>query len=225
MAIRSSSEVPKARLIGMWWMVISLYGAIFTGLVAFGYFAEAPLENPETAFISLTQELFNPWIAGCLLAAILAAIMSTVDSQLIVSSSALTEDFYRAIIRQQASDTELMWIGRGGVVAIALIAAFLAHDPGSTVLGLVAYAWAGFGAGFGPVIILSLLWRRTTRNGCLAVMVVGAGTVVVWFQLQGGLFDVYEILPGFLACGLTVILVSLLGEKPEAAVTREFDQV
>lgn len=225
MAIRSSSEVPKARLIGMWWMVISLYGAMFTGLVAIGYFAEAPLANPETAFIGLTQELFNPWIAGCLLAAILAAIMSTVDSQLIVSSSALTEDFYRAIIRQQANDTELMWVGRAGVVGIALIAAFLAHDPGSTVLGLVAYAWAGFGAGFGPVIILSLLWPRTTRNGCLAGMVVGATTVVVWSQLQGGLFDVYEILPGFLAGSLTVILVSLLGKKPEAAVVREFEQV
>jgi sodium/proline symporter len=225
MAVRSSDEIPKARLIGMWWMVISLYGAIFTGFVAIGFYADAPLANPETAFIALTQVLFNPWIAGCLLAAVLAAIMSTVDSQLLVSSSALTQDFYRAFLRREASDGELVWVGRMAVVAIALIAVALAHDPESTVLGLVAYAWAGFGAGFGPSVILSLSWPRTTRNGVLAGMATGALTVVVWARLQGGLFEVYEILPGFVLGGLAVIVVSLVDRPPAPEIGEEFARV
>lgn len=225
MAIRSADEIPKARLIGMGWMVLSLYGAVFVGFMAIGYFATAPLANPETAFIALTQALFNPWLAGCLLAAILAAIMSTVDSQLLVASSALTEDLYKALLRKDAGDRELVWLGRGGVVAVALIAVALAHDPDSTVLGLVAYAWAGFGAGFGPVIVLSLFWRRMTRNGAFAGMAVGAVTVVLWAWLEGGLFDLYEILPGFLAAALAVVVVSLAGRPPSAEIGAEFSQV
>jgi sodium/proline symporter len=214
MAVRSPDEIPKARLIGMWWMIVSLYGAVFTGFIAIGYFADRPLENPETAFIALTQAIFNPWFAGGLLAAILAAIMSTVDSQLLVSSSALAEDFYKAIFRKKAGDVELLWVGRLGVLGIALIAVLLSHDRESTVLGLVAYAWAGFGAGFGPVVILSLMWPRMTRNGALAGMLAGAVTVVVWAQLEGGLFDVYEILPGFLAGLCAVVAISLLERPP-----------
>lgn len=216
MAMRSSDDVPAASLVAMWWMVLSLYGAVFTGFVAIGVFAEAPLANPETAFIALTQTLFNPWIAGILIAAVLAAIMSTVDSQLLVCSSAIAEDLYRALIRRDAGDKELLAISRGAVVFVALLALFIASDPESRVLGLVAYAWAGFGAGFGPAVVLSVLWRRATRNGTLAGMTVGAVTVVVWANLQGGVFDVYELLPGFVA-GLTAnILVSLAGKPPPA---------
>ncbi len=218
MALRSSNDAPAACLIGMSWMVISLYGAVFTGFIAIGYYNGTPLENPETAFIALTRDLFTPWLAGCLLAAVLAAVMSTVDSQLLVSSSALTEDIYRAAFRKKAGDRELVWIGRGAVVVIALIATFIAADPDSRVLSLVAYAWAGFGAGFGPTLIVSLLWPHTTRNGVLAGMAIGAITVVGWGNLEGGVFDIYEILPGFLAGLITILAVSSAEGAPPTAV-------
>ena len=224
MAMRSAAEMPKARAIGMWWMILALYGAMFSGFVAVGYFAEAPLPNPETAFIRLTHALFNPWVAGVFLAAILAAIMSTADSQLIVSTSALTEDLYRPFLRQQASERELVWVGRAGVIVIALAALLLGRDPASRVLDIVAYAWAGFGAGFGPTLLLSLLWRGATRNGALAGMIAGATTVVVWANLEGGVFDVYEMLPGFLAGVLAVVFFSAIGRPPSAAVTQLFDE-
>lgn len=228
MAVRSAHEIPKARLVGMTWMVLSLYGAIFTGFAGIAYFADQPLENPETVFIALSQVLFNPWVAGILLAAILSAIMSTIDSQLLVSSSALTEDFYKAILRKQASQTELVWVGRMAVAVIALIALALAYNPENTVLGLVAYAWGGFGASFGPVIILSLFWKNMTRNGALAGMILGAATVVIWKQLTGGpagIFDVYEILPGFILATLGIILVSHWDTQPDMAIQTEFDAV
>lgn len=222
MAIRSPAEIPTARAIGIAWMVLSLYGAIFTGLAASAFFADRPLANPETAFIALTQVLFNPWVAGILLAAILAAIMSTVDSQLLVASSVLAEDFYRAFIKPRAGERELVWIGRAGVATIAIVALFIGYDPESTVLGLVAYAWAGFGASFGPVVVLSLLWPRMTRNGALAGMATGGMTVVVWGELDGGLFDLYEILPGFLFGLAAAWLISILDHAPSSAITAEF---
>jgi sodium/proline symporter len=225
MAVRSSADVPAACAVATGWMVISLYGAVFTGFVAVGYYSGTPLANPETAFIALAQALFTPWVAGCLLAAVLAAIMSTVDSQLLVSSSALTEDLYRAFLRKKAGDRELVWIGRGAVVVIALIAAVIASDPKSRVLTLVAYAWAGFGASFGPGVILSLLWPRTTRNGVLAGMATGAVTVVFWANLEGGLFDVYEILPGFLVGVAVIVVVSLLDREPPPEVRETFARV
>jgi len=221
MAMKSAAEVPAARAIGMWWMIVSLYGAMFSGLVAVAYFQAAPLDNPETAFIALTRVLFDPWVAGVFLAAVLAAVMSTADSQLIVSTSALTEDLYRPFLRPAASERELVWVGRAGVVAIAVLALLIAADPQSRVLDIVAYAWAGFGAGFGPAVLLSLTWRRMTRNGALAGMAGGAVTVVVWANLEGGLFDVYEILPGFLVASLAIVAVSLR-EGPPAAAARFF---
>lgn len=171
MAVRSSHEIPKARLVGMSWMVLALYGSIFTGFFGIATFADQPLDNAETVFIQITQILFNPWVAGILLAAILSAIMSTIDSQLLVSSSALAEDFYKPFLRPKASQHELVWVGRFAVIGIALIALWIAQDPESRVLDLVSYAWGGFGAAFGPVLILSLFWRRMTRNGALAGMV------------------------------------------------------
>jgi len=225
MAVRSAAEVPKARLIGMWWMVLALYGAVFTGFTALAHYRDAPLANPESAFIALSRDLFDPWIGGWLLAAILAAIMSTVSAQLLVSASALTQDFYKAFIKRDAADKELLWLGRAGVFVIALVAVWLAHDPKSTVLGLVAYAWAGFGAGFGPVVILSLTWPRMTRNGALAGMVAGAVTVVAWAQFKTQLWDIYEILPGFVAASLAIVLVSLLDREPAEEIRAEFARV
>jgi sodium/proline symporter len=223
MAVRSPADVPTARLINMVWMVFGLYGAIFTGYAGIAYFADAPLDNPETVFIQFTQVLFNPWVAGFLLAAILAAIMSTIDSQLLVCSSALTEDFYKSLFRRSASDAELVWVGRLSVVGIAVVATFLAYNPESRVLDLVGYAWAGFGAAFGPIVILSLFWRRLTRNGALAGLVLGALTVVVWKQLEGGIFDLYEIVPGFVLCALAAVAVSL-AEQPDPEVAAEFER-
>ena len=225
MAIRSDDHVPMARLICTTWTTLTLFGAVFVGFVGIGYYTATPLAEPETVFISLTQVLFNPWIAGCLLAAILAAIMSTIDSQLLVCSSVLTEDFYRAVLRRKAGDKELVWVGRFTVLAVAIVAALLASSPESTVLDLVAYAWGGLGSAFGPIVILSLLWPRTTRNGALAGIVVGAVTVIVWAQLEGGIFDAYELLPGFVFSAIAVIVVSLLDRKPPAEIREEFARV
>jgi sodium/proline symporter len=225
MAVKNSGEIPKARLVGMTWMVLSLFGAIFTGFAGIAYYVDQPLENAETVFINLSQVLFNPWVAGVLLAAILSAIMSTIDSQLLVSSSALTEDFYKAILRKEASDAELIWVGRIAVLAIALIAIFIAYNPQSRVLDLVAYAWGGFGAAFGPVIILSLFWKRMTRNGALIGMILGAATVIVWKEMEGGLFDIYEIVPGFILCTIGVIVVSLIDTEPSPEIQAEFESV
>lgn len=217
MAMKSPAEMPVARAVGMWWMILSLYGAIISGFVAVAYFAPSPLENPETAFISLIRAVLAPWVAGLFLAAVLAAIMSTADSQLIVSTSALTEDLYHAFFRKTASEVELIWVGRAGILIIALLALGIASNPNSRVLDIVAYAWAGFGAGFGPAIILSLVWRRMTRNGALAGMAIGSATVVLWAHLDGGIFDIYEILPGFIAALLAIFIVSLMQPPPVRA--------
>ena len=225
MAIRRAKDVPKAQMVGMTWMVLGLFGAIFTGFAGIAYYVGSPLENSETVFIALTQALFNPWIAGILLAGLLSEIMSPVASQLFVYTSTIAEAFYKQFLRKETPQKELVWIGRVSVLILALIATSLAADPNSKVLDLVAYAWGGFGAAFGPVVILSLFWRRMTRNGTLAGMIVGAVTVIVWKHMTGGLFDLYEILPGFLFCALTVIIVSLLDKAPDKSVTEVFDSV
>ncbi|WLR51109.1 sodium/proline symporter PutP [Bacillus tianshenii] len=235
MALRSVKDVPKARLIGMTWMVFGMFGAIFTGFVGIAYFINDPLivgdvDNSEKVFIFFTDVLFNPWVSGILLAAILSAIMSTIDSQLLVSSSALAEDFYKAIFRKNASQNELVWVGRIGVIVIAVIAIVLAiganpaNENASSILDLVSYAWGGFGAAFGPVVILSLFWKRMTRNGALAGIIVGAITVVVWKQLSGGLFDLYEIVPGFLLNMLVIWIVSIMGPEPSKEIQAEFEE-
>lgn len=224
MALKSVRDVPKARLIGTVWMVIGLFGAIFTGFAGIAYFADKPLADPETVFMDLSQILFNPLVAGILLAAILSAIMSTIDSQLLVSSSAVAEDFYKAIFRREASQKELVRVGRISVAVIALIAILLAMNPESSVLNLVSYAWGGFGAAFGPIILFSLFWKRTNRNGALAGIISGAIVVVVWEKLSGGLFDLYEIVPGFIISSLAIIFVSLITLHPNEEIENEFEE-
>lgn len=225
MALRDERDMPQAQAIGMTWMVLALYGAIATGFAGAGYFAAAPLDNPETVFLALSQVLFSPWLAGILIAAVLAAIMSTVSSQLLVSSSAIAEDFWKRLFRKQASERELLNAGRLSVLAISIIALLLALDRNSSVLALVAYAWAGFGAAFGPVVLFSLFWGRMTRDGALAGMVSGAITVIVWKQLSGGIFDVYEILPGFLIASAVIVSVSLAGRKPAPDILETHEAV
>ena len=231
MAVRSVRDVPAMRNIGMTWMGVALLGAIATGLIGVTYVVRmgTALDDPETIFIVLAQVLFDPLITGFLLAALLAAIMSTISSQLLVSSSSLTEDFYRIYLRRDAGQKELVTVGRICVLAVALVAIWLAYDPDNTILGLVANAWAGFGAAFGPVVILSLTWRRLTRNGALAGILVGAVTVLFWIYaplLEGGATPssfLYEIVPGFVLGGLSAVLVSLAGKRPPQSVIQTFD--
>ncbi|WP_351189495.1 sodium/proline symporter PutP [Shewanella sp. TB4-MNA-CIBAN-0142] len=208
MAIGSPKDLVLSRRIAMTWMLVSLVGALATGIAGSLYFAAEPLENSETVFIHLAHAAFNPWIGGLLIAAILSAIMSTIDSQLLVCSSVITEDFYLKWLRPQASSKELMLVGRIGVIAIALVAGVVALNPESSVLGLVSYAWAGFGAAFGPVVLLSLFWQGYSRNGAISTILVGALTVVVWKQLTGGIFELYEIVPGFIFAMLVGVIVS-----------------
>ncbi|HLR30141.1 MAG TPA: sodium:proline symporter, partial [Paenalcaligenes sp.] len=155
--------------------------------------------------------------------AILAAVMSTLSAQLLVCSSSLTQDIYKTFIRRDASQPELVWFGRAMVLLIALIAIWLAWNPDSLVLTMVSYAWAGFGAAFGPVIILSLVWRRMTRNGALVGMIVGAVVVLVWNHYEW--LSLYEIVPGFVLATLSIVTVSLLDKQPSESMTMVFDQV
>ena len=227
MSIRHEDEMNKAKTIGMTWMVISIIGSLAVGFFGLAYVAShgVDLQDSEKIFITLSQLLFNPWIAGFLLAAILAAIMSTVDSQLLVSSSVLTRDVYHAILRKDASDKELVWVGRFTVIVIALIAWYISTDENSSVLKLVAYAWAGFGAAFGPLVILSLYNKDVTKNGAIAGMVVGALTVIVYKQLEGGIFDLYELLPGFVAAWIAILAFSKIGSKNSKEVEETFSEV
>ena len=215
MAIRTLKDVPIARNIGMGWMLISLIGAVSLGIFGRAYAIRNGLdiEDPETIFIVLANLLFHPLITGFLYAALLAAVMSTVSSQLLVASSSLTEDFYRLFLNKTASEAQCVAVGRVSVVLVGIVAAFIASDENSQVLGLVSNAWAGFGAAFGPLIILSLMWSRTNGNGAIAGMVVGALTVMVWIALGwNGSFmggpGVYEIIPGFIASFIAIIVVS-----------------
>ena len=225
MAVENPQKLVAARRIAMVWMVLVLFGSVATGLVGISYFADSPLENPETVFIALSQQLFNPWVAGIIIAAVLSAIMSTVDSQLLVSSSVISEDFYRVFVRPQASEKELLMVSRGAVVAIALLAMVIASDRESKVLDLVSYAWAGFGAAFGPVIVFSLFWRSMTAASAIAGMIVGAVTVVVWSNLTGGLFDLYEIVPGFALASVVIVIVTMLKPASDAQALNTFEEV
>ncbi|MDX1598546.1 MAG: sodium/proline symporter PutP [Marinobacter sp.] len=222
-AIRSEDDVPAARRIAVIWSGLGLLGALLVGFSAIGYF-ETPLDDGERAFMLLVDALFHPVIAGILLAAILAAIMSTADSQLLVSSSALAEDFYKALFRREASQTELVWVGRLAVVGIAIIALLLGLDPDSKVLELVSYAWAGFGAAFGPALILSLFWSNMNRAGAIAGIVVGGVTVVIWGNITGGIFDLYEIVPGFLFATIAILVVSKLSGEPHQTILDQFQR-
>ena len=211
MAIRSVELIPGARRIAIAWTLIGMLGAGAVGLVGIDWL-QPPLQgaDSEKVFILLAAQLFHPLVAGILLAAILAAIMSTADSQLLVAASALSEDLYRRLFGRDADDRRMIAVARIAVVVIAVLAFTLATDPESKVLDLVAYAWAGFGAAFGPVILLSLFWPRMSRAAAMAGMVVGGLTVWGWKSLQGGWFDLYELLPAFVASSLAILLVGWL---------------
>lgn len=225
--IRSARDVPMARRIAVSWTALSLIGATLVGLAGAAYVDNnlgGQLADAETIFMVLVDALFHPVIAGILLAAILAAIMSTADSQLLVSSSALAEDLYRQLLREHASQSEVVLVGRAAVVSLALVALLLATNPDSTVLGLVAYAWAGFGAAFGPVLLISLYWKRMNWHGAIAGVVTGGLVVVIWKQLGGGLFELYEIVPGVLLASIAIVVASLITPPPAASIQECFER-
>ncbi|EMI4226913.1 sodium/proline symporter PutP [Vibrio vulnificus] len=229
-ASRTNRELGTARRIAVGWTALSMAGAILVGLVGLVWVNGHPgteLADGEKIFMLLVNTVFHPVIAGILLAAILAAVMSTADSQLLVSSSALAEDFYKQVIKPDASSQEIVMVGRIGVVVISIIALILAMTPDSSVLGLVSYAWAGFGAAFGPAVVLSLYWKGMNRNGALAGILIGGITIVVWKQLTGGWFDVYEIVPGIIFSTIAIIGVSKLTGGADNTVLeqhREFEK-
>ncbi|TWX67973.1 sodium/proline symporter PutP [Colwellia demingiae] len=233
MAIRSVKDMPTARRIGMSWMIVSIIGAMATGFAGIAYVAKTgvKLDDAETIFIVLSQLLFSPLIAGFLLAAILAAIMSTISSQLLVTSSSLTGDFYQAFLHKDASEKQLVLVGRISVLIVALVAIYLAYDRDSSILSLVSNAWAGFGAAFGPVIIGCLYWKGMTRNGALAVIISGAVTVLIWIYAtitiggQALSAVMYEIVPGFIICSLAIYIVSKLSPEVEESISAKFDEM
>lgn len=223
MAMRSSADAKAGRRIGISWMILTSIGAITTGFAGLAYFFRegVTLDNPETVFLRLAQVMFHPFIAGIVLAAVLAAIMSTISSQLIVCSSALVEDIYRAF-GKEASPKRLVAYGRLGVLTVAVVAVLLALNPDGTILDLVGFAWAGFGAAFGPLILLSLFWRKLTTPGAVAGMIAGAVVVGIWGQTEALASAMYEIVPGFIACLVVAVAVSLMTAREDDEIQREF---
>lgn len=226
MAIKSVKETKQARRIGIGWMILSLFGAVATALIGIAYYTQnagETLVDEEAVFIALGQIIFHPFIAGLMLAAVLAAIMSTISSQLIVTSSALIEDLYKAVFKSDASDARYVLFGRAAVFIVSIVGLVLAWAKSNTILKLVSFAWAGFGASFGPIILLSLYWRKLTAVGAISGMVVGAVTVIFWGN--SALSEtVYEIIPGFILNVIVTVIVSLLTYKPNKEIDREFDE-
>ncbi|WP_295278963.1 sodium/proline symporter PutP [Veillonella sp.] len=223
MAISDARELKKATNIAMVWVVISLIAAVMVGLVG-KVFLSTPLAGAdvEKVFLVMNEELFPPFVAGLVWSAVLAAIMSTASGQLLVTASSVSQDLYKNIVGHRTSDQELVLISRITVLVISAIALWLALDPNSYILTMVAYAWAGFGAAFGPAILLSLFWRRMTLKGCVAGIVVGGLTVLIWKQFEW--FGIYEIVPGFLFSLIAIYVVSLLDNSPSKEITDEFDE-
>jgi len=225
MALETPQQAKAGRRIGIGWMALACLGAAATALIGIATYRRdtGQLPDRETVFIALGQLLFHPFVAGFMLAAILAAIMSTISSQLLVSSSALVEDLYHAFNRRELGEKRSVLLGRVAVMIVSVVAALMAWQADDSILKLVSFAWAGFGASFGPVVLLALFWRRLTRWGALAGMTTGAVVAAVWANLPGGIFDLYELLPGFVANLIVTIVVSLSTEVAPG-VDAEFDE-
>lgn len=228
MAIRSHKDVKAATWIGTVWVVVGLLSSVLIGTVGMYYFRGAPLTGAavENVFMLAIQAVFSPAVAGLFLASVLAAVMSTADSQLLVTSSSFTKDFYQVFLKKDATEKQLVKVSRVSVLIIAAVAFVLALNPDSKVLDLVSYAWAGLGATFGPIVLMSIYWRDMTRNGAIAGMLTGGITVLAWGPLtSGALADVYELLPGFVFACLAIFIVSKIGAKPEQVMYDEFDEM
>ena len=230
MGIRSNSEVGKARRIGIIWMIISYIGAILIGTLGTVYLKKFGItldsDSAETVFSETMKNMYPAFIAGIFLCAILAASMSTADSQLLAASSAVSQDIFKGLIKKNAEEKEVMIISRFTVFLIALIALLLSLNPNSSIFSLVSFAWSGFGGTFGPLILLSLYWKRTTAPGAIAGLICGGITDVVWHYIPASvakIFGLYEILPAFIVCLVVTVLVSLL-TKPDAEVLTKFEE-
>jgi sodium/proline symporter len=224
MSIKSVDKLGKSMAIAIVWVFLSLTGAVIVGFIGIAMFDNLRDGEHEKVFIYMIHDLFNPWLGGILLAAIFSAIMSTIDSQLLVSSSALSEDFYLKAIKKKASQREIVLVGRLCVIIISVIALIMALDRDNTILGIVAYAWGGFGAAFGPLVLFALFSRRTSWQSALAGMVTGTVVLVLWKQV-GLSGTMYEIVPGFAANCLTILLVNLIIGQKDERVLKEFDEV
>jgi sodium/proline symporter len=223
MAIKSARQIPQARFIAMVWVILTLGAAVAVGLVARVFLTDRLSGTAaETVFMIMTNKLFHSFIAGIILSGILAAIMSTASSQLLVTASAISQDLYKTLIRRNAGEKELLRVSRCTVIIVALLAIMLGLNPDNLVLDLVAYAWAGFGATFGPVIVMSLFWKRMTRNAALAGIIAGGVTVLVWKQFAW--FGLYEIVPGFVLAIIIIVAVSLIDRKPSPEIQQEFER-
>lgn len=222
MSIRSQKELRKSSVIGISWTVIILVMSVMAGAVGRVFMGE--IEDSATVFIQMTRRIFPPVISGILLSAILAASMSTADSQLLASASAFASDVYKPVFRKNASDKEMLWVGRAVVALIAVIALIIATNPKSgTIMGLVSNAWGVFGAAFGPVIMLSLFWKRLTFSGAVGGIVVGAAVDILWLAFLNGT-GLYEIIPGFAAGLIVAVCVSLISPEPNPKVKALFNR-
>ncbi|CAM3468345.1 sodium/proline symporter PutP [Paraphotobacterium marinum] len=226
MATKNEKVIPQARIICMSWMSLALVGAVLTGIFSIVFFQGTLIKSPETIFIILSKTLFNPWIGGILLAAVLSATMSTASAQLLASSSAVVEDFYHKFLRKNAGSKELLITSRIIVTLITIVAVFMAHDPKSSILNLVGHAWAGLGASFGPIIIISLFWRNVNWYGALSGIIVGALVVIIWPMMKSfsPIFEVYELLPGFVLSFLAIVIFSkVFKDKNSEKITKLFN--
>lgn len=230
MSTKNSKVLKKSATIGIVWVVLSLGAAIAMALLGKAYSVSASLVDAgqqELVFVKLAQDIFPGFIAGLLLSAIVAAAMSTADSQLLVASSSFTSDIYKPVFRKNASDKEILWVGRIVVLIIAVVAYFIASSKGEgaqSIMNMVENAWGGFGASFGPVIILSLFWKRLTYKGAIAGVVGGAVTDVLWLMFLTGKTGVYELLPGFVVGALCAVVVSLIDKKPSKEVEALYEK-
>ncbi|MBE6359437.1 MAG: sodium/proline symporter PutP [Lentisphaerae bacterium] len=222
MSIKSVKLLPKTTAIAMIWVVISLLGAVAIALTAMSIYNDLPNSEAENIFIYLIRDFFNPWIGGVLLAAIMAAIMSTIDSQLLVTTSALTEDFYLRVVRRHASVRESVWVSRGFVLIVTIVATLIALFPNDTIFNIVKFAWGGFGAAFGPVVLMALYSKRTTWQAALAGMVTGTVVMLAWYFLGWNAY-MYEILPGFIANFIVILGVNCFVKQQDDEIKEEFD--
>lgn len=235
MAIDRVDQIPTARKIGMTWMIFTVAGAMFVGLIGIAYLSEfdvatmqkfdASRAEAETIFIYMSRFLFHPFIGGFLLSAILAAVMSTISSQLLVTSSSMTEDIYKNFFNRKASPKSMLLMSRISVLVVAVISILLSLYPKESILSLVGNAWAGFGAAFGPLILLSLLWKRTTAKAGFWGMIVGGAVVLLWVYVPHSYKEVYEIIPGFIASFATIVVISSFGKPVSPEIEAEFNEV
>ncbi len=230
MAIRDERELTASRRIAMVWVVISLGVAVFIGILGRHLFPTEHLTqtSSENIFITMATSYLPPIIAGFVMAGILAATISSSDSYLLIAASALSKNIYQGVFKKDATDKQVMTVSRITLLLIAVIAIFIALDENSVIFKIVSFAWAGFGATFGPLMVFSLFWRRMNRAGAIAGMASGAATVFIWKLLIspiGGIFAVYELLPAFIISSVAIVVTSLLTAPPADDVTADFDRV